>query len=127
MARRGSIRRRTVFFSGSFQIQFGVRYYPGCTGCRGHLGNHISSISNPLPLLEKGNMRIKPELLCTSLPHTTLLSHLTLENRTGASIIFRSPEHPLPHLLFISNAVRMLFITLNTSVLTPLCSFTSAC
>lgn len=50
----------------------------------GHLDNHISSISNPLPLLEKGNMRIKPELLCTCLPHTTLLSHLTFESRTGA-------------------------------------------
>lgn len=86
MTRRGSIRRGAVFFSGSFQIQFGVRYCPDCTstGCTGHLGNHISSVSNPLPLLGKGNTRIKPELLCTCLPLTTLLSHLTFENRTGA-------------------------------------------
>lgn len=86
MARRGSIRRGTVFFSGSFQIQFGVRYCPErtSTGCTGHVGNHISSTSNPLPLLEKGNLRVKPELLCTCLPHTTLPSHLTFESRTGA-------------------------------------------
>lgn len=87
MARRGSIRRGIVFFSGSFQIQFGVRYCSECTstGWTGHLGNHFTSISNPLPLLEKENMRIKPEPLCTCLPHITLLFHSTFENRTGAS------------------------------------------
>lgn len=86
MARRGTIRRGIVFFSGSFQIQFGVR----C--CSVYIHRMYRSFGqphfihfHPLPLLEKGNTRIKPEPLCTCLPPTTLLSHLNFENRTGAS------------------------------------------